>query len=352
MPVTLADISRRVNLTPASVSKILCGHTGYKYKEETRQRVLAVAKELDYRPNIAARALLSRQSFLLGVMDLTGNTWALANLIEGIQAVASTRRYSPLVFIHNGPDSQDENFGLCQDRRVDGLLVSMFIGSDGKPYVGSLSKAIEKKLPIVEIHGSTLGCVSSVRFDYQAAGRMTIEYLVSLGHRYIAVSPYVDPEAQPQLRYWYIQEYVQGCVKAAAKSGARLIFCGYDYTVAKTKLDGQNGIRATIASIKAAEPRPTAMAYYGTGGAENLLRTLNESRLTVPDEFSVVMYDDYPTRPFITDAITSVRHDARMVGQNAAELIFGQMNGTQEQQSLQIAPMLTIGRTTRPCRSV
>src|SRR5690349_9088694 len=125
---TLMDISRRVSLNPATVSKVLSGQPCYS--EETRLRVQEAARDLNYRPNLTARGLRGNKSYLIGVMDDKVNTQLLAALLDGIQSATAVRRYAPIVFVHKNGEVQDQNVALCLDRHIDGLLVTVHVQRD------------------------------------------------------------------------------------------------------------------------------------------------------------------------------------------------------------------------------
>lgn len=338
------DISRRVSLNPASVSKILSGHPGYS--EETRQRVLAAARELNYRPNLTARGLKGNKSFLIGVMDDKVNTELLPGLLGGVQAAASQQRYAPLVFVHENGAMQDENLGVCLDRQVDGLLVTVHVKPDEAVHTGALEPLLERKFPLIELHGSCLPGVPNVRFDYRAAGRLTVAHLIELGHRHLTVFPHEQRGVRkPSNLFWYRQEFMDGCQEEALAHGAELVAARPINVAERSDLAWKNAAQQVVKQILNARHPPTAIVCMGTVEAVSVLHALEEARIKVPEQVSLITHCPYGIESFLAHPVTEVRHSSREVGIAAVNNLFALMEG-QSVGDVLIAPELIEGRTT------
>ena len=343
---TLMDISRRVSLNPASVSKILSGQPGYN--EETRQRVLAAARELNYRPNLTARGLKGNKSFLIGVMDDKVNTELLPGLLGGVQTAASAQRYAPIVFVHEDGAMQDENLGVCLDRQVDGLLTTVHVESDESVHVGALEPLLARNFPIVELHGFCLPGVPNVRFDYRAAGALTVRHLIELGHKRITVFPHEQRGLnKPSHLFWYRQDFMDGCIEETQAHGVELVAARPIHIDERSDLAWKNAAQQVVDQILNTPHPPTAIVCMGTVEAVSVLHVLEDARISVPEQVSLITHCPYGIESFLAHPVTEVRHSSREVGMVAVNNLFALMEG-QSVADVLVAPELIEGRTTAP----
>ena len=172
--ITLKDVAKAAGVSVPVVSVAINGTTGgtTSVSDELRDRILEIAEELDYRPNLTAKSLRGNKSFLIGVL-LCSDT-ALP-LYQGIQKSLKAKNYAPLFLCHSSSEEEKENIRFCLDRNVDAIIISS-CGNSG----------VEFNLPVVEVFSSEYQKVSSVKFDYADAFEKLTRHLLNLGHKNIA----------------------------------------------------------------------------------------------------------------------------------------------------------------------
>src|SRR5581483_10512527 len=162
MAVTLKDIAARTGLSIPTVHQIISGYN-VSFSKETRSRVLAVAKELDYRPNLSARSLQQRKSFLLGVLFYSVNNDYASDFARGLQSAARAKGYAPIFFAHANSTEELQNLEIILDRHVDALIANVALDpEDGRTNTARFAQIQETKLPVVEVFGKFLNGAPSV----------------------------------------------------------------------------------------------------------------------------------------------------------------------------------------------
>ncbi len=194
---TIADIARQAGVSKGAVSYALNGQPGVS--EATRARILAIANEIGWRPNIAARALNGARAHAVGLAlcrpaRFLGVEPFFMELISGIEAELSARSYALLLQVVGDHEAE---MGVYRrwwgEGRVDGaILVDLHLDDPRVPQVEEMG------MPVVVLgHPSAAGSLVPVWADDSAAVRETVEYLVALGHRRIARVAGLRPTASP-----------------------------------------------------------------------------------------------------------------------------------------------------------
>jgi LacI family transcriptional regulator len=181
--VRLVDIAERLNITKVSVSKALRNHPDIS--RETRALVHKMAAEMGYSPNLVARSLSSRRSFILGVVVPKIAHTFFASVIDAIQRDATDAGYGVVLAVSNeNADLERQHIERLLSMRVDGLMVSV---SQQKPHMEVYHKVHEMKVPLVFFDRKieSLG-FSSVTVDDRGAARKAIEQMIKEGFRRIA----------------------------------------------------------------------------------------------------------------------------------------------------------------------
>jgi len=293
-----------------TVSRALAGKPDVS--PQTRAKVLAVAERLGYRPNKLARGLRSNKTFTLGVIVTDIAHPFFAELVKGVEEAARKSGYS-IILEDTGEDAEKEARAIqvMLSERVDGLLLTP---------VQSAREALEEVLgrgfPVVLMgrYFPDLEVPFVVTDDVQGA-IMAVEHLIELGHRDIAhvAGPSHISSAQDRL---------SGYKKALRKHGIRvreeLILTG-----AVTLRDGYEAGK----EILRLKPLPTAVFAYSDLVAIGLMRSLIEGGLRIPEDISIVGYDDIEFSAYTKVPLTTVRIPKRDLGRKAVRLLL-EMVGT------------------------
>ncbi|GLZ76475.1 LacI family transcriptional regulator [Actinorhabdospora filicis] len=310
---TIADIARRAGVSKGAVSYALNGRPGVS--EETRRRILAIAAEVGWQPNSAARTLsgalcnvvglaLSRPARVLGIEPF------FMALVSGLEAELHAHDYGLTLQIADGHASELAVYRRWwAERRVDGVLVCDLRVDD--PRVPVLE---ELGLPAVVIGGpGHTGDLTSVWADDSAPLTETVEYLYALGHRRIAHVAGLSELLHTRVRTAAFHEVTSRLGLSDA------ITLSSDYT-------GEAGARITRRLLSSPN-RPTAIVYDNDIMAVAGLSVAQELRVDVPGELSIVAWDDSPLCRLTHPALTALGRDIPAYGALAARRLLDVISG-------------------------
>jgi LacI family transcriptional regulator len=328
MAATLKQIAALTGLSIPTVHQILNKYDA-PFAEATRKKVLAVAAELNYRPNITARSLVSQRSFLIGVLFYGPNYPIATRFMRGVQQAVLAQGCSPIFLTHESKTEEAENLRSVQDRRVDGLLVNTAVDADGTTNAAQLAEVRKGGLPVVEVFGRFIQGVPAVTLDYRAAARVATERLVAEGHSRIALlirEQYTDDDPnRVGGRFWIANEFWHGYLDVMRAAG--LAPSVHDYPVPSAR-EGAHFLGAVEAIARSfADPAraPTAVVCYSVEGAEAAVRFCERLDGHADRPVSIAAFGDL--RPTRSDRVHILRlpFPAEEAGRLAAGALFDQM---------------------------
>ena len=338
---TQVDVARLAGVSHATVSYVLNGHTGGRVpiSDETQRRVWDAIEKLGYEPDARAQALRlgNTKTIALIIPDLRNPHFC--EYATGIEEAARQAGYHILLSSTTLNDEYAvEIFKDLARRRFDGLiLVSSFILESNEAKT-TLARIRKRGLPIVEL--SEYYGIDSVSADYRQATKEVMSYLLSLGHRRVGLIYGVGGNELAEDR---LKPYRASLESAGIPVDEDLIMnCG------PTIEDGHQ------AAIKLLEltPRPTAILAINDLLAMGALRAAADLGLDVPDDLSLVGYDNIPMANFFVPRLTSVTKDAYELGKKAFEVLFARIqNPHLPPQHIQSLARLVIRESTGPAPS-
>ncbi|HEY2396231.1 MAG TPA: LacI family DNA-binding transcriptional regulator [Rudaea sp.] len=288
MAVTIKDVAREARVSVASVSRALNGHSNVT--DETRRRILRVAKELRYMPHGAARSLITRRTQTIGALlpDLHGEFFS--ELIRGVDLAARTRGLHLLVSSSHGDANEAAAALRAMLGRVDGMLVM-------SPHVDAsfLRDNLPAGLPIVLLNTPITGQrYAALNIDNFGGAYAMVRHLVGRGHRRIALiaGPENNFDAAERLR-----GYRSAMEKFAPKALAQVL--RGDFTE-------ESGYRAGQQLLELRQ-RPQAVFAANDIMAAGCLNALKEAGVRVPQDIALAGFDDIPIAHFVTPPLTTVR---------------------------------------------
>ena len=332
-PVSLRTLGEYLNLSPATISLVLNNAPGVRsIPQETRDRVVAAATKFDYRPSFYARSLRKRQTYTVGVLvpDLCDSYTSL--LLSGVEDALIEEGYFYLTVSHRRkPDLIEEYPRMLMDRSVEGLILM------DTPIDHSWN------LPIVSIAGhKQIPGVTNVVLDQKHAAELTLRHLYELGHRKIAFMRGGSHSSDADERW--------ECLLSAAHA------LGIEIPESRTV---QVKLRVS-APILGYEPAKeliertsdfTALVCYNDMAAIGAIRALMEKGFNVPNDVSVVGFDDIQGAAFHNPSLTTIRQPLIQMGAKAAEILLKRIRGGEEYpDSIAIEPVLIARESTRPAR--
>jgi DNA-binding LacI/PurR family transcriptional regulator len=300
----MADIARRAGVTKGAVSFALNGKPGVS--EATRRRILAIAQELGWQPNSAARALSDGRAGAYGlVVDrparTLGNEPWFMQLIAGIQSELSGRGIALLFTMTEDTAAQIALYReWWASRRVDGVFVVDLTVDD--PRIAALE---ELRLPAVVVGNPVAaGSLPAVWNDDAQAVRSVLAHLAALGHE--SVARVSGPSA-----LWHTRIRTAAFDAVTREYGMRLTTVEADYT-------GEQGAAATRAVLTGGGPPPTAVLYDNDVMAVSGLSAARGLGLSVPGDVSLIAWEDSPLCELIEPGLTALRRDITDYGAHVA----------------------------------
>jgi len=303
--VKLADVARLAKVSNSTVSQYINGRFDYMSKE-TELRVRAAIKELNYTPNRFAQGLKTTKTKTIGVIvrDITG--FDTSRTIRGVDDFCKKANYNALIYNTDfNPEVEAKSLEALFQLQVDGIIIA----SSGKNN-GLIEEYIHKGLPIVHVQlehdGSEKNLVLS---DYRKAAFDATDYLIKLGHERIC---FVTQEFQNVKSR---NERYLGYTDALKKHGIQYNEALVQYWQRETGFE--NSPKAILQSAAA----PTAFFTQHLAITTELLAHLNQEEVSVPDDVSLLGFDDIPMTEFFKVPVTVVKQEPYIIGKEAAQLL-------------------------------
>jgi DNA-binding LacI/PurR family transcriptional regulator len=329
--VTLKTIARHLSLTAGTVSAALNNSPAARaIPEHTKQRILAAAKELNYRPNYFARSLRLQRTYTIGVIaEEIGDAYG-ACVISGIEEYLREHNYFFLTVIHRHDQKLLHTYAqMLLERGVEGFITT--------------DTSIREKLPLptaaVAGHERVEG-VTNITLDHHLAAKLALTHLHKLGHTEIAFLKGSVLSSDAADRWNAICEVAQ-------EMGLRV---HPELTVQIDSTDSTPRLGYPFAKQLLERKKPfTALLAYNDISAIGAIWAFQEAGLRVPEDVSVVGFDDVPSAAFNSPGLSTVRQPLQRMGQIAAKTVIDQVEGNAEYVAeILIAPEFVVRASTGP----
>ena len=327
----MADVARAAGVSHQTVSRVI--NEADHVRPETRERVLRAMRELDYRPNSVARALVTGRSHTLGVVSFDTTLYGPASTLFGIERAAHEEGYFVSIISVTSLDRASV-LGAIERLRVQGV--------DGILLVTPQDAAAEALLhvphdtPVVAVEAAPDGAVPVVAVDQFKGALEATRHLLDLGHRTVwhIAGPSDWLEARQRVDGWMAALADAGADAPPLLSGDWSARSGYEL-----------GKRlATVRDV-------TAVFTANDQTALGLLRAVHETGRRVPRDISIVGFDDIPEAEFFTPPLTTVRQDFNEMGRQSLMLLLDQITATtRSSERVVVKPELRIRESTAPPR--
>ncbi len=331
---TLSDVAKLAGVSTATVSKVL-SNTPY-FTEETRQKVIRAIAELGYTPNLPARALASGKTEIIGVVfpyinDPLFTDPFVLYMLQGIESECYARGYNILLstprLTNHCPD--DHYLRLIQSGYLDGI-----IALDNVPAASVLEPVHKRGIPSVAIGYHPTQC--HIRTDDYSGGAQLIQHILELGHRQIGIIS-VDERLN-----FSIHHRLRGMRDAAQR---------YDITYdALPTVLGDFSVSSGAEAAKTllqTHPDLTALICLNDRMAMGAIQHIRSLGKQVPDDISVIGYDDIPAAASFAPPLTTIDNQAPLLGQMAANLLFDLLDGKNVESGV-IPTQLVMRASTAP----
>ena len=332
-PVSLKTLAAYLDLDPATVSVVLNQVPGRSIPEATRERIRKAALKFNYEPSFLARSLRNRRTMTIGILVPVLADGYHAEVMTGIGDRLLEEKYFYFIAHHRHRTDLIEQYPrMLINRGAEGLIAIDTNLVDKLPF------------PVVSVAGHRrISGVTSVELDHHRAAELSLRHLYDLGHRTIAVmrgQPYSsDSDAR-----W------QGIVEVAQDLGLSI---RPELTIQLEKdLTSPELGYPVVEQLLAHHRRFTAVISFNDIAAIGCIRALHDSGLRVPQDVSVVGFDDIKEAAFQTPSLTTIRQPLHKMGELAVELLLQQLRPSNTKIAPQVAvePELVVRESTGPSR--
>lgn len=336
--ISLKELAAHLGLSITSLSLVLNNKPGASaIPQETKDRIFEAAEKFNYKPNYFARSLRAQRSFTLGVIVPELSDGYSAMVLNGVEAILSKENFSYLTTSHlHRDDLLKKNPQMLIERQVEGI-----IAVDSKI-------RFQTELPVVTVSGhDQIRDVTNVVLNHQHAAELGVGHLFTLGHRKIAFIKGQDFSSDTEVRWETLME-------ASQKRGIRI---DQKLTV---QLEGDlpSPEIGYVAAKKLLSNNQhfTALFAFNDISAMGAIHALQEAGMRVPEDVSVVGFDDVYFARFNNPALTTIRQPLFEMGKLAAQTILKRLsqkkeNGEEIPPTLTVEPELVVRKSTAPVKN-
>jgi len=330
-PISLKILGEYLDLSPATISLVLNNAPGVRsIPQETRDRVLVAAKKFDYRPSFFARSLRRKQTFSVGVLVPELSDGYSVHVMDGIEEVLLEEGYFYLTASHRRKaDLIEEYPRLLMDRAVEGFVVIDTALQHGLP------------MPVVAVAGHRkIEGVTNITLDHHRAAELSLRHLYQLGHRQIAFMR-GQPFSSDSDDRWK-------SLMAVAKELELDVHS--DLVIQLQQNISSPELGYPVGQQLLAQKRPfTALVSYNDIAAIGAIRAFRDHGINVPEDISVVGFDDIQGAAFHNPTLTTIRQPLRSMGNTAARALLQRIQGRKDYpEQIAIVPELIIRESTLP----
>ncbi|WP_428946021.1 HTH-type transcriptional repressor PurR [Pantoea sp. FN060301] len=323
---TIKDVAKRAGVSTTTVSHVI-NKTRF-VADETREAVWDAIKALHYSPSAVARSLKVNHTKTIGLLATSSEAPYFAEIIEAVEHRCFAKGYTLILGnAHNNLEKQQAYLSMMAQKRVDGLLVMC------SEYPDELIKMLEdsRNIPMVVMDwGESRGDFTDTVLDNAfEGGYMVGRYLIDRGHRDIGAIPGQLERNTGGGRH-------AGFLKALAEAGITL----RDEWLVQGDFEPESGYRA-MQQILSGKQRPTAVFCGGDVMAMGAICAADEMGLRVPQDVSVIGYDNVRNARYFTPALTTVHQPKERLGETAFDMLLDRITSKREEsQTIEVHPSL------------
>jgi LacI family transcriptional regulator len=333
MRTRIKDIARELGISESTVSRALSDHP--KIKNSTKEKVRQTAGKLNYQPDLIAKSLKMKQTKTIGLIicDITNPFYP--EIIKGAEDYANKHNLN--IFLCNSDydlERQKNYLNVLTGKKVDGIIISP-TGENNNEVADFL---MQNEIPfvLIDIKPEMKVKTNCVYTDNEYGTYIGVSHLIKLGHKKIALinGPHTSP----------CRQMIKGYLKALNK--ANIPVNEKHMIVCNLKIEG--GYRAVRDLLKLEkEEIPTAAIFISDITALGAYEALHEANLKIPEDFSIVGFDDIPGSKYFSPPLTTIDQPKYELGEFAMKLLVNQLNNNNwEHKHIKILPKLIIRGST------
>jgi LacI family transcriptional regulator len=329
----LAELARYLKLSPSTVSRVINRTPGARsIPASTQDRIFSAAEKLNYHPNMVAKSLRKQNTYTIGVIVPEIGEGYSSTLLNGIETSLVSNGYFFFVVSHMHREELLREYPrMLLARAVEGIIAV------DTPWREAL------RIPVVTVSGhNQISGLTNIVLNHRRAAELALGHLVDLGHRKIVIIKGQDFSSDTDTRWEAIQYTAK---RKNLELDPRLVV-----QLATESSTSMPGYAAAKALIRGGTPF-TAVFAFNDVSAIGAIRAIREAGLSVPEDVSVVGFDDIPSAAFQNPALTTIRQPLQTMGTLAVEHLLGRIKGKQpadESETVTVEPELVIRSSTAP----
>jgi LacI family transcriptional regulator len=332
--VTIKDIARMANVSHTTVSRALNDKS--RIRNETKEKILSIVRELNYHPDFIARSLVMRRTRTLGLVITTIANPFYTELALGIEATARSLGYNIILsFTHSDLSIERESIDMLRSKGVDGILFSSAHMDDP-----NIVKLAEEEFPIVLVNRRTFHPAVKEKVDYVgvdniSGGYLAVEHLIKLGHREIGV---IGGSSESSVGF----ERLEGGKKALEAYGLDPMphyFLGGDFLK-------ESGYQGGIQFLRMDQP-PTAVFATNDYMALGVYQAFAEKGVKVPEDIAIIGFNDIEFTAMKGVELTTIGQKKYEMGAIAVKTLVEKIEGkkTESPKEIFLEPELVVRKT-------
>jgi len=331
-PVSLKQLADHLGLNPATVSVVLNDVPGRSIPQATRDRIKAAAKQMNYQPNLLARSLRSRRTLTIGVLVPELGDGYHTQVMSGIGDQLIKAGYFYFTAHHRHKKSLIEDY------------TRMLIGRGAQGII-ALDTLLEHPLgvPVVAVAGHRrIAGVTNVQLDHKRAAELVLNHLYSLGHREIAFMRGQPFSSDSEERWKGLEEVAQNLGLEIKPE----LIVSLDRDISSPELG-----YPVVQQLLAVKQPFTALVAFNDLSAIGAIRALQDANLRVPEDISVIGFDDIKVAAFTMPRLTTINQPLEEIGRIATQSLLNRIHDTMPpRDEITVEPQLVIRDSTGPVR--
>ncbi len=334
---TIYDIAKKSGFSASTVSKALNNYDNISQK--SKDKIMAVAKELNYIPNASARGLMTRKSYVIGLLVFEEDKEAmihshLSGIMGSFKNYVEAKGYD-LLFVNSSVKDGLTYYERCRYRSLDGLLISM--GEQSGESKKQVEELLKSDLPIVSVE-SIYENINTVLCNNYKGSIQAMEYLYFLGHRKIV---YIDVESPSDSSTQRLKAYKDFLKEKDIKLEENMI-------VTSKGFKKRHGIKAAEKILENGFSNlPTAIFCICDEVAIGVMEALKAQDVKVPEDISIIGFDDIKVAEYV--GLTTIKQNRKLIGEIAGEKLLAQIEGATEKEVVRTETKLVVRNT---CKSI
>jgi LacI family transcriptional regulator len=334
---TIQDIAQIMGISGSTVSRAL--RDDPRISEKVIREVKSTAVRLGYVPNIAASNLRMGKTKLIGLIVRDIRDGFCLEVIPSVESACAASEYG-LLLCNAGASQQGELEYLrtLLERRVDGIILITPVTTIPNPYL-----MFRREVPLVLVDSVVNGApICTVSVDHTAGGYLSTKHLLELGHQHIA---FLSGPLSLSSSLRCVEGYRNAMTEAVVRIEDQIV-------ILTERTDIQAGYDGMLDILKL-NPRPTAVATFSDLMAAGALEAARHCGLAVPDELSIIGYDDIPLSSLLTPPLTTIKQNKDELGAIAMQLLLDEIHDPSHiHQQVQIPPTLVLRGSTASVKQV